>query len=80
MGAIFPSFLRVFLKKAFVWFLEIQQARTAEEMEDDLNEDEIDADEDTDDEEEKAIYNPKNVPLGWVLLLSGGSSSKLVQL
>lgn len=42
-----------------------KQARTAEELENDLDDDEIDADEESEDDEETVIYNPKNVPLGF---------------
>lgn len=65
-----------------------KQARTAEEMENDLDDEEIDADEDSDEEEEKAIYNPKNVPLGvdgkpipyWLFKLHGLNQTYICQI
>jgi len=43
--------------------VERKQARTSDELEDD--EDEHHVGEESDDEDEQVLYNPKNLPLGW---------------
>ena len=47
--------------------VERKQARTANELEDDEEDNAMD--EDTDDEDEQILYNPKKLPLGMPLLL-----------
>eukprot|EP01134_Creolimax_fragrantissima_P007067 CFRG7067T1 len=42
-----------------------KQARTAEELEEDQDVFEADSDGEEDEEDDKAPYNPKNLPLGW---------------
>eukprot|EP01135_Chromosphaera_perkinsii_P006934 Nk52_evm22s628 gene=Nk52_evmTU22s628 len=52
-------------RSATIVNVERKQARTAEELENELADNEIVVESDEDDEEEKPIYNPKNLPLGW---------------